>query len=140
MKITPYLNFNGNAKEAMTFYAKCLGGTVEAMFTFGETPAGEHFGPDAQHLIMHASISLPGGQHLFASDAPPDKYEQPSGTYVSINVDDPAEAERIFAELADNGSVEMPIGTTFWAERFGSVADRFGTKWMVNCEKEPATA
>lgn len=74
--------------------------------------------------------------HLMGSDAPPDWHATPQGLSVSLHVTDVGEAERIFAALSDGGSVEMPIGKTFWAERFGMATDRFGIPWMVNCAPE----
>ena len=70
-----------------------------------------------------------------ASDAPPDRYEKPQGFSVSLNVNAPAEAERIFHALAENGKVQMPLEQTFWAIRFGMLVDRFGIPWMINCEQ-----
>ena len=69
------------------------------------------------------------------SDAPTERYEPMKGLSVSLNVDKPAEAERIFKALAEKGKVHMPLQETFWAARFGMLVDRFGTPWMVNCEK-----
>jgi PhnB protein len=68
------------------------------------------------------------------SDAPPRRYDEPRGFSVSLQVKDPAEAERIFRALTEKGSVRMPLGKTFWAQRFGMLVDRFGIPWMVNCE------
>jgi len=73
---------------------------------------------------------------LMGSDAPPDRFEKPQGISVSLSVDDPKEAERIFAALADNGSVRMPLQQTFWAVRFDMLVDRFGIPWMINCEQQ----
>jgi PhnB protein len=86
---------------------------------------------------MHASLKAAGAV-LMGSDAPPDRYKKPEGISVSIHVKEPAEAERIFHALAENGSVQMPIQETFWSVRFGMLVDRFGIPWMVNCEQEPA--
>ena len=83
---------------------------------------------------MHACLLL-DGQLLMASDMPLHcPYEGVKGCAVSLNVDSIAEAERIFAALSDNGTVQMPLGTTFWAARFGMCIDRFGVPWMINCE------
>jgi PhnB protein len=68
-------------------------------------------------------------------DAPPQFASKPQGFCVSIQVDDPAKAERIFGELSEGGVVQMPIRETFWARRFGMLIDKFGTPWMVNCER-----
>jgi len=69
------------------------------------------------------------------SDAPPGRYEEPKGFSVSVQIKDPAEAERIFQALAENGKVQMPIQQTFWAARFGMLMDQFGIPWMINCEQ-----
>ena len=134
MQLNPYLNFNGQCKAAFEFYAECLGGKIAAMFTHGETPAAEHMPPETHHLIMHARLEA-DGVVLMGSDAPPERYEKPAGIYVSLQVDDPAGAERIFHALVEGGEVQMPIQETFWAVRFGMLTDQFGTPWMVNCEK-----
>jgi PhnB protein len=77
-------------------------------------------------------------QVLMGSDAPPGRYEAPKGISVSLNVKTPADAERIFNALSENGKVQMPLQQTFWAQRFGMTVDRFGIPWMVNCEQAQA--
>jgi PhnB protein len=84
--------------------------------------------------IIHARL-VGNGMLLMGSDAPPDRYEPMKGFSVTLNVKEPAEAERVFNALAENGSVRMPLGETFWAKKFGMLTDRFGTPWMINCEK-----
>jgi PhnB protein len=69
------------------------------------------------------------------SDSPPEQFEKPQGITVSLQVDRPDEADRIFNALAENGAVQMPIGETFWASRFGMLVDQFGIPWMVNCDR-----
>jgi PhnB protein len=133
MQMNPYLNFNGNCKEAFTFYAELLGGTIGAMFPFSQMPDGGGCDANNQDLIMHARLDL-GDAHLMASDSFGDRYEKPSGLWVSLHPETPEEADRIYAALAEGGEIVMPIGETFWAARFGMVNDRFGTPWMINCE------
>jgi PhnB protein len=139
MKTNPYLMFNGNCETAFRFYEKVLGGKIIAMLTHAETPAAEHAPADWQSKIIHARMQL-GDDLLMASDAPPDQYQPPKGIMVTIGVEQPAEAERIFKALSEGGAVSMPIAETFWALRFGMCTDRFGTPWMVNCEKPMAQA
>jgi PhnB protein len=134
MQLTPYLNFNGQCKEAFQFYAQCLRGQIVAMFTYGETPAAEHVSAESSDRIMHARLVV-GDAVLMGSDSPPELFEEQKGMYASLQIDDPAEAERIFHALADGGTTRMPIEETFWAARFGMLVDRFGTPWMINCEK-----
>jgi PhnB protein len=133
MQLNPYLTFNGQC-DAFKFYEKCLGGKIEAMMTHAGTPAEQHVPPEWRNKILHARLTV-GDQALMGSDAPPGRYEQPQGFSVSLNINDPREAERIFRALSENGKVQMPLQQTFWAERFGMCADRFGIPWMVNCEK-----
>jgi PhnB protein len=83
---------------------------------------------------LHARLVL-DGTVLMGSDAPPDRYEPMKGFSVTLVLKDPAEAERIFSALAENGTVCMPLEETFFAFRFGMLVDRFGTPWMINCEK-----
>jgi PhnB protein len=134
MELNPYLMFNGQCQAAFKFYEQCLGGKIVALFTHGETPMAEHVSPEWQDKIVHARLVV-GDRVLMGSDAPPDYYEEPKGFSVSLGIADPAEAERIFNALAENGRVQMPLEETFWAVRFGMVVDRFGTPWMINCEK-----
>jgi PhnB protein len=133
MKLNPYLNFNGQCKEAFELYAKVLGGKIEMMMTFGDSPAAEHSEPGMHDRIMHARL-VAGDAVLLASDAPPQYYEKPQGTSVSVHVGSPEEAERVFHGLAEGGQVTMPIQETFWSPRFGMLVDRFGIPWFVNCE------
>jgi PhnB protein len=136
-----YLFFNGNCQEAFEFYAKALGGKIEAMLPHAGTPAEGHVPPEFGSKIMHAMMKVGDGA-LMASDAMPDHYAKPQGFSVSYQTTTPEDAERAFAALAEGGSVQMPIGPTFWASRFGMCVDRFGIPWMINCyaEQAPATA
>jgi PhnB protein len=134
MQLNPYLTFNGQCEAAFKFYEKVLGGKIEAMMTFGSSPMAEQSAPELRDKIMHARLSV-GDKMLMASDAPPDRYEAMKGIMVTLGIDDPGEAERIFHALSDKGTVQMPIQETFWALRFGMLVDQFGTPWMVNCEK-----
>ena len=136
MKINPYLIFNGNCKAAFTFYAQSLPGEIEAMMTFGETPAGEHVPKDLHNLIIHTRLVV-GDQAIMGSDTTPDRpVDDMAGFSVSLNVDSIAEADRVFTALSEDGTVQMPLEQTFWAARFGMLVDRFGVSWMVNCEKD----
>jgi PhnB protein len=83
---------------------------------------------------MHARLVF-GDNVLMASDAPPGRFRKTQGMEVALNMKEPAEAERIFNALAEGGSIMMPLGETFWAVKFGMLTDRFGTPWMINCEK-----
>ena len=133
MRVNPYLLFNGRCQEAFTFYAECLGGKNEGRLPHAGPPDEGHVPPEWREKIMHARLSL-GDDVLMGSDAPPGHFEQPKGFSVTIQLGDPAEADRIFQRLSEGARVTMPIQQTFWATRFGMLVDRFGTPWMVNCQ------
>ena len=145
MQFTPYLNFDGDAAEAMAFYAELFGGRVVHQSTFGEMPPMEGMPPlpeAAKDRLMHAQL-LVGEQCIMASDAMPSVpgqadeicgggYQKPQGLWVSIGVDSVAEGQRVFDGLARGGQVTMPFQATFWSAGFGMVTDRFAIPWMVN--------
>jgi PhnB protein len=134
MKLNPYLTFDGDCEEAFKVYEKVLGGKIVAMMPHEGTPAEAQVPAEWRNKILHARL-LFGDNVLMASDAPPGRFEKMQGFSVSLVLQDPAEAERIFSAFADGGTVRMPLGETFWAKKFGMLTDRFGTPWMVNCEK-----
>lgn len=137
-QLNPYISFNGQCKQAFAFYAQCLGGKIDFMMSNGESPMANDI-PEALHdRIMHAQLTI-GDQTLLGADAFTEHYEAPKGFSVMFQVDDAAEAERVFNALAENGKVTMPLERTFWAERFGMLVDQFGIPWMINCDlTEPA--
>lgn len=130
----PYLTFNGNCAQAFQFYARVLGGQVEAVHTFGSSPMAEQI-PRADHdKVMHALLKL-DGQALMGSDCMPGQpYEGMKGFSLSLNVATVDEATTVFKALSEGGQITMPLAPTFWAQAFGTFVDRFGTPWMVNCE------
>ena len=134
MLIQPYLTFNGNCREAFEYYHKVLGGSIEVMQTHGESPAKDFTPPEWHDAIIHARLNT-GGQVLMGSDAPPDYQEKMGGFSISVTVSDEQLADRIFAGLAEGGSVTMPLAETFWAPKFGMCTDRFSVHWMVNYVK-----
>jgi PhnB protein len=134
MEFTPYLMFNGDCEAAFKFYEQLFGGKIESMMTHAGSPAEQHVPAEWRNKILHARLSIKG-QALMASDAPPGHYNKPQGFSVAVQIDKIEDAERIFNGLAEKGNVQMPLEKTFWAERFGMVVDRFGTPWMINCER-----
>ena len=134
MRINPYLNFNGNCAEAMTFYAKTLGGKDLRIMTFRDSPMAAQIQDNEKDMVVHARFTL-GNYTIMGSDATGGRYNKPQGYAVNVDIDTPEEADQVFAALSEGGNVGMQISETFWAKRFGMVIDRFGTHWMVNCEK-----
>jgi PhnB protein len=134
MRLIPYLNFDGQCREAFAFYAAALGGQVVFQGTYGESPMRDEVPPDSRDRIMHAQIEAAGAT-LMGADGPPPHGPSASATCINVDVDTIEDAERIFAALAEGGQVQMPIAETFWAHRWGALTDRYGKPWMVNCMK-----
>jgi PhnB protein len=137
MQINPYLNFNGNCKEAFETYERVFKGKIEAMLPHAGTPAEQHTPAEWRDKILHARLSV-NGQVLMASDVPPQNYKPLEGFAVSLGITDLHEAERVFRELSEGGRITMPLQPTFWALGFGMLTDRFGIPWMINCDKPAA--
>ncbi|MBY5162165.1 VOC family protein [Salsipaludibacter albus] len=132
MIIHPYLTFNGNCEEAMTFYQSVFGGEFTAQQRFSEA-LGNDVDPADADRMMHMSLPV-GDSALMASDTTSDMDPVPSGHDVSLSVDpeDVDEARRIFDALAEGGTVTLAFEPQFWGDWFGSCTDRFGIDWMVN--------
>ncbi|MBI1392291.1 MAG: VOC family protein [Alphaproteobacteria bacterium] len=132
MQPTIYLFFKGECLEAMTHYAKTLGGEVHDVFRNGDAPNPEDRMPGGDDLVMNMSMTL-GAATVMASDAPDAMYETPQGFRVQIEAASLADFDRIHAALSAGArAVAMPPGETFWAERFAMFTDRYGTPWMLN--------
>ena len=133
MEIQPYLFFDGRCEEALEFYRGAVGAEVTMLMRFKDSPEPPQPGmvpPGAEKKVMHASFRI-GDSTVLASDGR--SLGQPSfqGFSLSLTVSNEAEAERLFASLADGGQVQTPLTKTFFSPRFGMVADRFGVSWMI---------
>ena len=131
-KLDPYLFFDGNCAEAMRFYQQTLGGKVEAMMSYADSPMPDQCAPGSKDRIMHACIDL-DGQLLMASDCPAGQpYQGMNNVSLALTYPTVAEAKRTFDALAAGGKVVMPMAETFWADIFGMATDRFGASWMIS--------
>jgi PhnB protein len=133
MRIEPYLFFDGRCEEAIEFYRRTLGAEVTMLMRFRDAPDPPPPGmiaPGSEDKIMHASLRI-GETNVMASDGRCMGTPSFQGVSLSLTVADEAEAERVFAALADGGQIQMPLGKTFFSPCFGMVADRFGVGWMV---------
>jgi PhnB protein len=133
MQVQPYLFFNGYCEEALTFYRDVLGAEVTAMMRYSDSPEPPPPGmlPSGfENKIMHANLRI-GDSTIMASDGNSAGKPNFDGFMLSITAADDDKAERLFAALAEGGQVRMPITSTFFASRFGMLADRYGLGWMV---------
>jgi len=126
--LNPYINFSGNAREAMEFYEQVFGGTLK-LNTFkefddsGQAPEG----------IMHAQLETPSGYTIMGADSAPGQQNNPGNNMtVSLSGDDEDELRGYWTKLAEGGSVGVPLEKQMWGDVFGMCVDRYGVPWMVN--------
>jgi PhnB protein len=132
--LQPYLFFEGRCEEAVEFYRRALGAHLIMMMRYKESPephSSDGLAPGSENKIMHAVFRV-GNTKVMASDGLCAGKPAFHGFSLSLTVPTEAEADRLFAALADGGKVRMPLTKTFFSPRFGMVADRFGVLWMIN--------
>jgi len=129
--VNPYITFKGNCREAIDFYKMALDGEVVSVQTVGESPM-KNMGPPEN--IMHCTIKVGNSPIMMSDDPRPDSPTSAGNISLAIGLNDPGRAEQIFTNLAVGGSVIMPLTKTYWAEAFGMLSDKFGVRWMINCE------
>lgn len=133
MDIQPYLFFEGRCEEAIEFYKIALGGKLEMMMRFSESPEPcppDMLAPGSENKIMHASMRV-GDGIIMLSDGNCKGDAGFKGFSLSYTVPDAKAAERVFNALGEGGQVNMPLGKTFWSPCFGMVQDKFGMGWMI---------
>jgi len=130
MQVQPYLFFDGRCEEALEFYKAKLGAQVEMLMRFKECPEPNTCAAGAEEKVMHTCFKI-GETSIMASDGRNTGKPSFQGFALSISASDEAEVERIFSALSEGGTVQMPLGKTFFSPRFGMVADKFGVGWMV---------
>lgn len=132
-EVVPYLNFSGQASEALELYKVALGAAENGVMRYRDMPGGD-FPEGSEDLIMHGCIRI-GAQDLNLCDMPC-SMEVTTGNHahVMLQFDDPQQLEACFTALAEGGEVKMPVHDTFWGARYGQLVDRFGVSWMFNCQ------
>jgi PhnB protein len=129
--VTTYLHFDGNCRQAMSFYQQCLGTPLQ-LNAYPDGKGVPSSDPDAK--IMHAQLSRSGAPLLMASDAPPGVSIRPGNNFsVSLDCDSLEEIERLFTALSQQGRVRTPLANMPWGARLGMLTDQFGIQWMLTC-------
>lgn len=130
-RLLAYMLFDGDCASAMTFYRKVLGGEIGNLTTVGESPMAAQFPPASANRVINASLSFDGNT-LMASDwMAPAPYPGIKGTRFTLDCESVEEASRIFAELAQEGQIQVPLQKTSWSQAFGMLVDRYGAPWQV---------
>ncbi|HEX7437811.1 MAG TPA: VOC family protein [Caldimonas sp.] len=131
MQLDPYVHFDGHCEDAIRFYRHALGAEVTTLVRRSDDPSGR--ADDATgdpDTVLHVSLRI-GEAMLSGTDMPGRGGSGWLGYSVTLPAASDADAERLFARLAEGGQVTMPLTTTFFASRIGMVTDRFGVPWTV---------
>ena len=131
MSVEPYLFFEGRCEEAIEFYKGALGAEVLFSQTVGESPMS---GMGPAENIMHCTMKIGDSTVMMCDDPNPGATGAGGNISLALALNDVDRAKQIFGNLSKEGTVIMPLDKTFWAEAFGMVSDKFGVKWMVNCD------
>ena len=140
-RVNTYLNFPRNTEEAFNFYKSVFGGDFGGMgiARFGDIPAQEGMPPMAEHdknLVMHIELAITGGHVLMGTDAPESMgfhVNFGNNIHISLEPDTRAETKKLFDALSAGGKITMDLQDMFWGAYYGSVTDKYGVQWMVNC-------
>ena len=132
MRLDIYVNYRGNCEQAFRFYEQHLGGRITGMVRHGEQP-NPSIPADWQDKVLHARIEI-GTTVLMGADIP--QAEPMRSAYLTLRFATTEETERVYAVLTEGGEIFMEMEETFYAHRFAMLRDKFGTSWMLLCEKE----
>ncbi len=134
-RLNPYLNFNGNARQAMEFYANVFGGNL-SLSTFAQFGASDS--PDAER-IMHGMLETDAGYVIMGADITSDmEYHPMTGFSVSLSGDDADILRGYWEKLSASGTTTMPLQRQVWGDEFGMCVDEFGVSWLVNIAQPQA--
>jgi len=142
-RVSTYLNFPNQTEDAFNFYKSVFGTEFEGSINrFADMPPQEGMPPlsdGAKNLVLHVALPITGGYMLMGSDAPEEmgfKVNYGNNVYINLEPDTKEETKRLFDALSAGGEVEMPLADMFWGAYFGSCKDKFGVKWMFNCQNK----
>jgi len=138
MAINVYLNFNGNCREAVEFYADVFNTEKPQIMTFGEGPSNPEYPlpEEAKNLVMHTRLNINGSNIMFSDTFPGSPFVKGNNislAIVSNNIDD---IKSFYNKLKENGTINMELQETFWSKCYGQLTDKFGIEWQLNYESE----
>jgi PhnB protein len=142
-RVSTYLNFTRSTEGAFSFYKTVFGTEFSVPIQrMGDVPPQEGAPPlpdEDKNLVMHVALPILGGHVLMGTDAPESMgftVTFGNNIYINLEPDTRTETDRLFGALSENGTVETPLQEMFWGAYFGSLTDKFGVRWMLNCESK----
>jgi PhnB protein len=139
MKVSTYLNFNGNTEEVFNFYKSVFGNEFISFQRFKEGPEAEKLSKEEKNLVLHVALPICDTHILMGTDAPESmgfNLVKGNTMYISLAVDNREQADELFGKLSVGGEIEMPLEDVFWGGYFGMFTDKFGVKWMISYESK----
>lgn len=138
MAIDIYLNFNGNCREAVEFYAQVFGTEKPQIMTFGEMPPKPEFTlpEEAKNLVMHTRLNISGSNVMFSDVFPGSPFILGNNINLAFVSKDLEEIKSTFTKLKEGGTVAMDLQETFWSKSYGQLKDKFGIDWQISYEHE----
>ena len=134
--INPWINFNGNAEEAFTFYKSVFGGEFAKIIRFKDLSSTEFpVAENEANKIMHIALPIGKDNVLMANDVPEFMgrvSESENRSKISVSAESREEADKIFNGLSAGGDIEGPIGDSPWGSYAGMFRDKYGIEWMVD--------
>ncbi|GGD84700.1 VOC family protein [Paenibacillus nasutitermitis] len=136
MSVDVYLNFNGNCREAVQFYAQVFGLEEPKIMTFGETPPSPEYPlpEEAKNMIMHARLNIYGSRVMFSDVFPGMPFVLGNNISLAVVIESKEELQSAFDKLQVSGTVGMELQETFWSKCYGSLTDKFGVQWQFNLD------
>jgi PhnB protein len=136
MPINPYLNFAGNCRQAMEYYAEVFGTEQPRIMTYGQMPEGSSFPfpPEVKSWILHGEIDVAGTTVMFSDVPPSERLTVGNNVILSVVSKDRQQILDWFGELRQGGQIGMDLQETFWSKLYGDLTDQFGTHWLFNLD------
>ena len=134
MSVDVYINYNGNCREAVEFYAEAFGTEKPKIMTFGEAPPNPEYAlpEEAKDLVMHTRLNISGSIVMFSDVFPGMPFVEGNNISLSIGSENEDEIKSFFTKLKEGGTVGMDLQETFWSKCYGQVKDKFGIEWQLN--------
>lgn len=134
MAINPYLFFHGNCREAVLYYAEVFSTQEPRFMTYGESPVSQELPDEDRNLIMHTNLTIAGSLVMFSDVMPGMPYEQGNAFSLVVMTRDESLIREAFAKLAEDGTVTLPLETSFFSPLYGMLVDKFGISWQFSME------
>ncbi len=133
--IQAYLTFNGNCREAMSFYKDCIGGKL-TLQTVGESPMAGKLPAKMKESILHGTLEKDGLVLLGSDMVAESGLVRGNAVSLMLNCSSEKEIKQLYKKLSTCGNATHPLENTFWGALFGGVTDRYGNLWLLHFDKK----